>query len=299
MTRSPTFLVIGAGRSGTTSLHHHLAAHPDVFVPSAKSPSHWYCLAEPDSEHVRSPETQRLFVREPAAYRALFHDCGDRTAIGEVSPAYLASTRVPAVIAAHLPDVRLVAVLRDPVDRFVARYVARCRDGLEARTFAVVVADEMAAVSPRLDAAGTYLAAGYVAPVLSEYQRLFPAERLHVLLYEDLADDTASAVASVFAHIGVDPTVPIDPTRHNSSRGVIANPVVRAVWTRSARVRRGIRPYVPARIRDGVFGIATRSVTPADIPAACVQQLRDVYAGEVTALEQVLERDLSHWRTPT
>ena len=108
----PNFLVIGAGRSGTTSLHHYLRQHPDVFVPARKSPSYFYCLDAPTPEDpTRRLETRSMFVSDPAEYEALFDEAGGATAVGEVSPAYLAATRVPDRIAEQLPHARLVAVL--------------------------------------------------------------------------------------------------------------------------------------------------------------------------------------------
>lgn len=292
----PDFLVIGAGRSGTTALHHHLAAHPQVFVPRVKAPSHWYCVAEPEGA-ARRAEMQDAFVTDRDRYDALFADVPDGVVSGEVSPAYLASVAVPPVITAALPAVRLVAVLRDPVDRFVARWTARHRDGLERRSFADVVREEIAE-GPARDASGTYFAAGFVHPVLEAYAALVPAERLHVLLHDDLVRDTGAAVAGVLDFLGVDPTVPIDVSRrHNASRGVVRGRVRRAVWTRSAGARAVVRPYVPERWRDAAFRVATRDVAPAELDAAALGALAAAYRDEVHALSDLIGRDLSTWRS--
>lgn len=287
----PTFLVIGAGRSGTTSLHHHLAAHPEVFVPDVKAPSHFYAVDEPG--HRRRPETADYFVRERDAYQRLFNGSEGFVARGEVSPAYLCSPRVPERIKRDLPDVRLVAVVRHPTDRFVARFVARHRDGLERATgITEVVERERAAGVDLDDTAGTYLAAGFTSHVLERYLELFGHEALHLVTHDELLRDGDAVMASVFHHLGVDPSIRVDTsTRHNASGGDVPG-MLGGVWRSSAGLRRRARPFVPRAWRDAAFRVATRTAVPAQIPEADRALLDEYYTEEVARLGVILGRDL-------
>lgn len=294
----PDFLVIGAGRSGTTSLHHHLAAHPEVFVPAVKAPSHFYAVdaAVPASSE-RRRTTERHFVRDREQYLALFAPGAEATARGEVSPAYLAAPRVADRIAREVPDVRLVALLRNPVDRFHARYVARRRDGLERVTDEVaLVRAELAAPLDLVDTAGTYLAAGHVSGVLERYLRNVGADRLRCHLHDDLVADPAAVIGDILGFIGVDPDHPLDvATRHNASGGEVRNPVVRRLWQASAAVRVRVRPFVPVGVRDRAFRAATGSLRPTPMPDEARRLLVAHYRDEVARLGELLGRDLSHW----
>ncbi len=294
----PNFLVIGAGRSGTTSLHHYLGSHPDVYLPRVKSPSHFYCRDRAPSENpgVRLV-TRNFFVPNEADYEALFDGVRGEKAIGEVSPAYLASTAVPARIAERIPEARLIAILRNPVDRVYARYVARLRDGLENRSdFAGIVREERTESLIRDDAAGTYLAAGFCSHVLRSYFEKFSRDKIRIHLFEDLRDDAARLMAETFEFLGVDASFRIDTrARHNASGGVIRNPLLRAMWTRSALLRARAQPYVPGWIRGPVSAAVKRDLDRRPLDAELRAELTALYRTEIEKLQQMLNRDLSHW----
>ena len=293
----PTFLVIGAGRSGTTSLDHYLGQHPDIFMSLVKAPSHFFCA---DLERVPDLAT-RLVTRSyftPAAdrYEALFDGVGHERAVGEVSPVYLASVHVAQRIVTRLPDARLIAVVRNPVDRAYARYVARYRDGLERRDFAQVVQDECGEPLVRDVAFHTYLPAGFCAHVLETYFERFPREHIRIHLFDDLVRDPAGVLADLCGFVGVDPRFPVDTSvRLNSSGGTVANPLLRGLWTRTALVRAALGPYVRRSLRDRVFSAVTRSLVDGSLDPGLRRRLVDLYRPEIARLGELLDRDLSHW----
>ena len=295
----PNFLVIGAGRSGTTSLHHYLKAHPDVFLPAVKSPSHFYCRgAAPanggDRHHADS------FVADPADYEALFDGVRGHTAIGEVSPAYLATIHAAPRIADRVPDVKLVALLRHPVDRTFARFVGRRRDGLEHRTgFADVVRDDLKAPLVRDEAAGTYLPAGFVSHFLATYLDRFSRDRIRIDLFEDFQRDPAGVMRNIYAFLGVDPAFAPDVSRrHNQSGGVIRNQALRRAWVQSAMLRARLRPYLPEAMRDRMLRLATRNLDPVRLEPTIRAELTELYRDDIVRLSVLLNRDLSHWLSP-
>lgn len=297
----PNFLVIGAGRSGTTSLHHYLRAHPDVYLPAVKSPSHFFCVDrqisdDPLVHHV----TRNYFVPDPSAYEALFDDVTGQRAIGEVSPVYLATVHAAPRIAERLPGVRLIAILRHPVDRAFARFVGRRRDGLERRAdFAEVVEDERREPLIRDDAADTYLAAGFVSHFLESYLARFSRDRLRIHLFEDFQRDPAGVMADLYEFLGVDRAfVPDVDRQHNRSGGIIANPVIRRAWTTSALVRARLRPFIPERVRVRLFATATRRLIPMRLDPAMRTELTALYRDDIQRLQELLGRDLSHWLAP-
>jgi len=297
----PNFLVIGAGRSGTTSLHHYLKAHPDVYLPVVKSPSHFFCCDRPPpGDPLVHHVTRNYFVPDPAAYEALFDDVKGQRAIGEVSPVYLATVHAAPRIAARLPGVRLIAILRHPVDRAFARFVGRCRDGLERRAdFAEVVRDERREPLIRDEAFDTYLASGFVSHFLESYLARFSRDRIRIHLFEDFRRDTAGVMADLFAFLAVDPSFAPDTDRqHNRSGGVIANGLLRDLWTRSALLRARLRPFVPQAARDLVFTAVTRRLVPVRLDPTMRAELTALYRDEIERLQTLLDRDLSHWLTP-
>jgi len=296
----PNFLVIGAGRAGTTSLHHYLKAHPAVYLPAVKSPSHFYCTTETPGAGPAPRVTQPYFVADPQAYAALFSGVRGQTAVGEVSPAYLATLHAAPRIAARLPHARLVAIVRHPVDRAFARFVGRLRDGLETRTrFEDVVRDERQRPIERDDAVGTYLPASWIGHFLASYFERFPREQIRIHLFEDFQRDPLAVMQDIYAFLGVDPRVAPDVSRrHNQSGGMVRNPLVRKLWSRTGAIRAGLRAFVPASIRDQAFGIVTKDLVPVRLDPDLRADLTALYRSDIERVSVLIGRDLSHWLQP-
>ncbi len=293
----PNFLVIGAGRSGTTSLHHYLAQHPDVFVPAVKSPSYFYAIDEGSADGDRLATTRSYFVRTLSQYEALFDPWTGERGVGEVSPAYLSSTRVAARIGELLGDVRRIAILRNPVERVHARFVARRRDGAEPASDVLEAIDrERRGPLDLDDTAGTYFAAGFVSHVLGTHMDAAGRDRVRCYLFEDLVLDPKAVVRDMFEFLDVDPEVEIDVSEvHNRSGGTIANPLGRALWTGSYRVRTWLRPHVPRSVRDRAFRVVTRTLLSMPLDPGVRRELVGLYRDEILALGQLVDRDLGHW----
>jgi sulfotransferase family protein len=295
----PNFLVIGAGRSGTTSIHKYLAQHPDVFVCAEKSPNFFVAHEPlPSWEGASLQAMARQWITDAHDYEALFRAAGSRRAIGEVSPVYLQARSAPARIHAMCRDVRLIAILREPVARAYAHFLGRRRDGLERRTdFADVVRDELSRPLPDDVAFGSYLGCGRYHHFLSGYFERFPRERIRIYLYEDLQANPAALMADLFAFLGVDSAFAPDMTRHHGQTGVAANPAARFLWTRSVRVRTALRPWLPRRIRDRAAPIFLGRLERPALDPVLRRRLSEVFGDDIDRLEQLINRDLSHWRS--
>src|SRR5919107_4690595 len=111
----PNFLIIGAAKSGTSSVFAYLGQHPDVFISSAKEPN-YFALAD---QRVRFTGPGDSIINEASvtrrdAYEALFKSARPGMAIGEASTLYLSTPSAAAAIRRHVPGMRLIAILRDP-----------------------------------------------------------------------------------------------------------------------------------------------------------------------------------------
>lgn len=292
----PNFLVIGAGRSGTTSLHHYLGQHPEVYVSKVKSPSHFFC----QDRAIRDASQLNYFVPDRKKYEALFQGVSQEKAVGEVSPVYLAALHVAPAIARQLPEVKLCALLRNPVDRAWARYVARLRDGLEQRSMEQILADETGNEPLcRADASGTYLASGCCGHFLRSYYDHFPAQQIRVELFEDLIRDPQALMARFYTFLDVSPEFsPNVARRYNQSGGVIRNPALRKIWTATASVRTRLRRYLPQSLRDAVFRGFTREMTTPTLSPELREHLTDLFREDTLRLQDLLGRDLSAWMKP-
>jgi hypothetical protein len=149
----PNFLVIGAGRSGSTSLYHYLAQHPQIFMSPVKEPK--FFALEGHALDFRGPGDERIRVDTTTtltAYRSLFDGVRGELAVGEASTLYLSHEAAADAIARHVPEMKLIAILRDPAERAHSAFQHLTRDGYEPlANFEDALCDE-----PRRMAEGWY-----------------------------------------------------------------------------------------------------------------------------------------------
>jgi hypothetical protein len=220
----PAFLIIGAQRAGTTSLFHYLSLHPDVAMPSPRAgPVRW--AKEPhffDEKFSQGLDWYRAFFPLAAA-RDLRRRRGGDLLAGEATPYYLFHPAVPARVAATLPDVRLIALLRDPVERAYSHYHLMERRGRERLSFeAALDAEEerLAQVEHALfeeqeirtehgfrahdhHRHRSYLSRGLYAEQLERWLAYFPRGQLLVLRAEDFLARPAEIYGEVLEFLGL------------------------------------------------------------------------------------------------
>lgn len=185
------FLVIGAAKSGTTSLFNYLSAHPDIYMPQAKEIG--FFSSERDF-----PKGRQWYLDEWFAGAAPAHICG------EASPQYMFESGVARRIRDFFPDVKLIAILRDPVARTFSHYRHSRRYGVvHVPTFADFL-DQALGASSDEHARGYRAIVSYsqYGRILAEYFDIFPREQLRVMFFEDLQRDPQGAMAELFAWLG-------------------------------------------------------------------------------------------------
>jgi hypothetical protein len=178
MTRLPNFLHLGPGKSGSTWLHETLSLHPQVYLSDAKD---LYFFS-------------RYYERGSAWYFAQFSAAGDERIVGEVCPDYLAAPLAPQRICETLgPDVHMMVSLRDPVERAFSSYLYAAKHGAAAATFR-----QTAVARPELIEEGRY------GTQLLAFARLYPSDRLHVSLFDDLQSSPQGYLDEVTSWLGID-----------------------------------------------------------------------------------------------
>ncbi len=272
----PTFLIVGAAKSGTTSLWKALGRHPGVFASKTKE-IHFF---DEDSNWERGEKW----------YRSFFEGNRSLAAAGEATPTYLSTPTAPARMAATVPDARLVAILRDPVKRAYSQYFHMRYYGWENRSFAQAAAEELR--SRNWDLAPHYLAMGRYAMQLEHLAEHFSREQIRVVLLDEFRTDPSSTLRQVLGHIGVDPSVvPEADAAENSFREVRFEPLARRLRASSLVQRlspRGWELMVRMFTRTGG--------APPPMEPQTKQTLYRAFAEENERLAAWLGRDLSAWK---
>jgi hypothetical protein len=220
----PDFIIIGAQKGGTSSLYHYLAQHPDV-APAFRKEVHYF-----DWAYRRGEQWYRANF-PTAAYRAAFQAMTRRRlAVGEASPYYLYHPHVPGRVKALLPQVKLIALLRDPVERTVSSYQHQLRKGRETLTLTAALDQEperLAAESIRVEAEESYnsdahrhfsyLARGMYAEQLERWFAVFPREQCLVLHSQDFFEHTEAVFTQVLDFLGLRHWHPAQYRRFNAA----------------------------------------------------------------------------------
>lgn len=265
----PNFFLIGSSRAGTTSLYHHLAGHPDVFVTPRLEPRFF---VSDDLTGVFSGPADHLLKQRIVAdwgdYLALFSGACGETAVGEVSPAYL-DRRVASRIHARLPKARIVAVLRNPVIRALSSFRLEKLDGVE---LAPSLRRAIELEGARRDAGWSYVwqyfDRGLYFKHLEAYFDLFGPEQISVWLYEDWQlDGGHHLLDGIFKFL----RIADDDIKHR--QGVI-------------------RVNTTSVDRFDARGIERPNISVEDLA-----WLTDLYKEDVLSLARLIDRDLSAWVT--
>ena len=277
---APTFLIIGAMKTGTTSLYHYLAHHPQVHMPRQK-----------EIDFFSEPAIWRLgwewylgqFASAPSS----------AVAIGEASTSYTKFPEfsdVPRRIAERLPRVRLVYLIRHPVERIHSQYAHH-----------VLMGDERRPISEALLADPRYLNTSQYAMQLEQYLRYFDRDQILIVQAEHLRSVRRTTVRRIFTFLGIDPewTSPvIDQEFYQTAERWWVPPTVRRA-RRLRSFRRLVHSSWPwlARLRRRTLErvAATGSAIPAAITGDVQRWLEDRLRDDVRRLRQYMGEDFDGW----
>jgi hypothetical protein len=294
----PNFLVIGAAKAGTTAMWHYLGQHPQIYMSPHKEPRYFALCGRPVDFRGPGDMTRFHFVTDFADYEALFDGVKGETAIGEASPWYLYVPSAAPAIKERLPGVKLVAILREPVERAFSNYLHAVREGLEPlRSFREAMEAEegriQAGWSPRFH----YRQKGFYYQQLSHYLEFFDRRQFWICLYDDFLENPAEVFADLFNFLDIDSEFEVDVRQKLNVSWVPRSRALAQILREGNTLTRGMRRVVPKGIREkikeriGAFNERPKPILSAEDRA----RYRSEYRDDVLQLESLLERNLERW----
>ena len=302
--RLPNFLIVGAAKSGTTSLWQYLIQHPDVFMPDIKE-TFFFVSSIYQRLSPRDPQYEllrRQTVCRFEDYLANFRAARNQKAVGEASTPYLYyhAVAIPE-IRKYLGEVRIIIILRNPVDRAFSAYTFDRRDGSENLPFEECLELEAKRREENWGMVHFYQDAGFYARQVRAYQEAF--RDVKVCLFDDLSRDALSVVRDLYLFLGVDPSFRADvSTRHNTS-GVPKSAALHRLVSRGNPLKTALRPLVrmlvpQRRRRRWMEEVSRRNLERLEMSPATRARLCDLYREDVAELSAMIGRDLSRWVVP-
>ena len=300
----PNFLIIGAAKSGTTSLMKYVGQHPHVFMCPVKT--HFFYLGEDPSLIHDTPDgwyRRPVIETTMSGYEAMFDSVGDAGAIGETCDTYLPSERAAQRIHQYMPDAKLIAILREPVGRAFSSYTHMLRDGEETLSFAEGLAQEPKRIAEDRAPIWQYRQRGYYYQQVKMYMDMFGRDQVRIYLYDDLCADVDGLLRDIFEFLGVEPGHKIDTSMRYNVSGTPRTKALRTLHrgiSKPNRFKSLLRAVLPQRVaqslgRHVIQGFQMRALEKPEFPEEVRRALIEDYREDIIKLQDLLQRDLSTW----
>lgn len=291
----PDFLIVGAFKSGSTALYEGLRRHPQIFMPFHKEPLYF-----------GDDLTRRYGRYTEAEYLHLFDPAKPGQKSGEASTWYLYSVSAAREIHDFNPQMRIMVVLRNPVDVMYAQHSQLIYNVIED------IPDFAAALAAEPDRrAGRRLPPGPInienlfyrhsvrfAEQLERYFDVFGRDQVHVMLWDDLRRDGATAVRAALDFLGVDSSVAAAPPNANENKRVRSPLLQRLIF--APRLLLPLAPFLRRfplvrAVRTRMLDMNSEAKPRTPMDSTLRRELLDEFTPEIERLGRLLGRDLSAW----
>lgn len=293
--RMPDFIIIGAAKSGTTTLYQYLCRHPNIYMPKRKEPGFF---VEED-----------VFKLGLGWYQGLFADARRDQLCGEASTNYTRYPQYPNAttrIAEFLPKVKLIYIMRQPVERAYSHYVQEVKNDQRQKQKARV--DET--FEQHIERDTTVIDSSNYMLQIRQYLEFFGKESFLFLLMEDLSKKPAEVCKQTCSFLGIDDSIDLvegkpiaanlakthesEFLRKQIMRPIRAIPGISKLWN---PVPKAWRDKIYSFIESSPYGSTVKGrVVPKPMSDATRAMLTERFSPMVDGLSVFLDRDLSCWR---
>lgn len=270
----PNFIIIGAMKCGTSSLYHYLQLHPEVGMSEIKEVD--YFVAENN------------FDRGAVWYESQFK--GDFKKYGEASPNYSKAhyfKGVPQRMFELLPDVKLIYLVRDPIERIISHYTHNYSEGREHRSIEEVLGGSRD---------NHYLMCSKYYWQLEHYLNYYPADQILVIPSYVLKNERRHALERIFEFIGVDKTYyspayeqQVHETNKKRRKGRLSRFILESPLIKT------LKHYIPDSIKDPVKRLTRPPVTKPTLPPALRHELTECLRPDINQLRTFSGHSFKRW----
>lgn len=295
----PNFLILGAAKAGTTSLYKYLEQHPDVYMSSFKEPG--FFAFEGEKLDFKGPGTQHRInkwtVTNIDAYRAMFAGVKNEKAIGEATPLYLYYPQACDRIFHYIPDAKLIAMLRHPVDRAFSNYVWAVQPGAEPiNNFRNALAAEPERINNNWGPRWHYKAQGFYYRQLKPYFEKFDRQQLKICLYEDFVANPVKVIKDIFQFLEIDSSFEPDLSKKHNTSQIPRSKVWQGFIEKPNPIKLLLKPLLPINFRQNLKQtVRKKNLYKPKLEPSIRQELIAEYREDILKLQELINRDLSHW----
>jgi len=297
--RLPNFLIIGAAKSGTTSICAYLEQHPEIYLSSTKE-TNFFAFKDQEVNIKKDTLTQSYLqgiITDTEQYKKKFYEASGERAVGEASPIYLYSKEACQNIHDCLPNVKLIAILRNPVDRAYSNFLHHIREGLETTdSFEQALAEEKQRIHELWWWGFHYTKAGFYYEQLQRYFARFNTENIKVYLYEDLIGNSDQLFRDIFDFLSVDNNFKPQQVDRQNVTGVPKNKLWHNFLSKPNLIKEPIKLLLPSSLRKQIVEkLRVKNLSRPPMAPETRVRLTAIFRDDILKLQDLIQRDLSNW----
>lgn len=295
----PNFLLIGAAKAGTTALYEALKEHPQVYMSPVKEPNFFALEGDPlkYAAGTTTPGYLEQCITDLVTYQHQFQHVKDEIAIGEASPMYLYHPEAAERIQRYIPNVKLIVILRNPVERAYSNFLHHIRDGLEPFSdFKQALQAEDERMQENWWWGFYYVDASLYCQQLQRYRHIFHSDQIKVVLYEDLKQNPTQLTTSLFEFLGVDTYFTSDTSQRYNATGVPKSQFWWKFLSQPNPIKEPFKRLVPVKLRKRLVGtLKHQMLAKPELSSEVRRYLIQAFHDDILQLQELLQRDLSSW----
>ena len=317
MEQKVNFFLIGAAKSGTTSLYERMSAHAEVYLSPLKEPNFFSTDIDPKnfSEAFKAntqldlrryfktsplPQQQVGFVRELSDYNRLFEAVDSESVIGECSTSYLYSKTAAQEVRAYNAQAKILVVLRNPVDRLFSHYLMARKYGFTADELRIAIEKDQRLKQKGWGQSELFVELGQYAEQLERWYKEFPREQIKVLFTEDLKSE--ETWVQLYRWLGIAANLPEEGRKKdgvttigqkdNANTAGLARFEKLNRWLTEKGLKKALGKLIPPIIKRKLLYFYYTDVNLPTLNEADRKYIASFYDKDRERLTQLIDRDL-------
>jgi len=298
MIKHPNFFIIGAAKSGTSSLYKYLDQHPQIYMSPVKEP-HYFSYRE---KYLFSKGPNDLKRMEGAtsdlnSYLLLFKHAANEKCIGEASTTYLDSLDAPHAIKSFVPQAKIIVILRNPVDRAYASFMHLRRDGVENYSdFGKALEAEEIRIMNQWSILWHYKSRQFTYEKLARYYSIFPKAQIKVYEYERWKQNNGIILRDIWSFLEVDQIVSINVSIKYNVGGTPRSELIHNFLSKKSSCKEIFKLLIPypyrILLRKRIFKL---NLIKPMLSRELRSKLLNAYREDIEKLQELTQLDLSLW----
>ncbi|MCA9735203.1 sulfotransferase domain-containing protein [candidate division KSB1 bacterium] len=284
------FFMVGAPKTGTTSVYEYLKTHPQVFLPSVKEPNFFVEVGNncPTSDN----------INDVIEYLSLYENMPSATLIaGDCSVSYmhdpLAAEKIRKLIGG---DAKILIVLRDPCDRAYSHWLMDVREGFQNLDFLDAVKKDYHSEGRKgFCFSHMYVECGLYADAIVRFRETFGIDKVKIILNGQLKDDPENCLKEIFKFLGVNIDHSIDISARHNTAAEPRNKFVKFLF-HNIKLRLFLKKIMPKNLRSNIRKIITVSAKDKKISQIEREFMLKYYYDDILKTEKLIGVNLSTWR---